>query len=147
MKQSGPFGMSMSTIERLLNFASPVILLLVWEICARTGVIDVRFFPAPSKIFTQLMVMVENGQLWKHFWASMQRLFWGFLFGGVPALILGVAMGLSRPLRMLVEPLVSATYPVPKSAILPLVLLIFGLGNNIAYRLQNSTHCYHLSSK
>jgi NitT/TauT family transport system permease protein len=76
------------------------------------------------------MVMVENGQLWKHFWASMQRLFWGFLFGGVPALMLGVAMGLSRPLRMLVEPIVSATYPVPKSAILPLVLLIFGLGES-----------------
>jgi len=60
----------------------------------------------------------------------MQRLFWGFLFGGVPALMLGVAMGLSRPLRMLVEPIVSATYPVPKSAILPLVLLIFGLGES-----------------
>jgi len=130
MKKSGTFGLSQDTVERLLNFASPLILLLIWELCARFGVIDVRFFPAPSKIFTQFMVMVENGQLWKHFWASMQRLFWGFLFGGVPALMLGVAMGLSRPLRMLVEPIVSATYPVPKSAILPLVLLIFGLGES-----------------
>jgi len=130
MKNAGTFGLSQDAVERLLNVASPLILLLIWELCARFGVIDVRFFPAPSKIFTQFMVMVENGLLWKHFWASMQRLFWGFLFGGLPALALGVAMGLSRPLRMLVEPIVSATYPVTKSAILPLVLLIFGLGES-----------------
>ena len=67
MKKSGTFGLGQDTIERLLNFASPIILLGVWEICARFGVIDERFFPAPSKIFTQLMVMVENCQLWKHF--------------------------------------------------------------------------------
>src|SRR4029077_6135957 len=41
---------------------------------------------------------------------------------------LGLAMGLYRPVRAIVDPLVAATYPVPKSAILPLVLLIFGLG-------------------
>ncbi len=122
------FSISQDSVERLLGFTSPLILLLIWELCARVGWIDVRFFPAPSKIFSQLMVLAENGQLWRHFAASMQRLFWGFLFGGVPALILGVSMGLSRTLRMLVEPLISATYPVPKSAILPLVLLIFGLG-------------------
>ncbi len=131
-KASRPFSLrpSVGTIERMLNFISPVFLLLIWEICARLGLIDVRFFPAPSKIFTQLMILAENGQLWKHFSASMQRLFWGFLFGGIPALILGVTMGLSRPLRMIVEPVISATYPIPKSAILPLVLLIFGLGES-----------------
>lgn len=122
------FRITRDTVERLLNFASPVFLLLIWEICARAGWIDVRFFPAPSKIFDQLIVLAKNGSLWVNFAASMQRLCWGFLFGGIPALILGVTMGLSRPLRMLVEPLISATYPVPKSAILPLVLLIFGLG-------------------
>ena len=37
-------------------------------------------------------------------------------------------MGLYRPVRAMVDPLVAATYPVPKSAILPLMLLIFGLG-------------------
>lgn len=124
------FRLSQDAVERLLNFASPVVLLLVWEICARMGWIDTRFFPAPSRIFSQFVVLAENGQLWVHLAASMQRLFWGFLFGGIPALILGVSMGLSRPLRMMVEPLISATYPVPKSAILPLVLLIFGLGES-----------------
>jgi len=52
----------------------------------------------------------------------------GLLLGGIPALFLGMTMGLSRPIRAAIDPLVSSTYPIPKSAILPLVLLIFGLG-------------------
>ena len=120
--------LSQNNLERIIHVASPVGLLLAWEIAARLGWIDVRFFPAPSKIFTTLMNLVENGALWRHLWASMQRLFWGFLFGGVPALLLGIGMGLNRTLRAVFDPIVSAPYPIPKSAILPLILLIFGLG-------------------
>jgi NitT/TauT family transport system permease protein len=114
--------------ELILNIVSPLIMLLVWEIAARLGWIDVRFFPAPSKIFATLIKLIETGALWKHLSASMQRLFWGFLFGGIPALLLGIAMGLNRTFRAVLDPIVSATYPIPKSAILPLILLIFGLG-------------------
>ena len=122
------FRISRGNVDRIMNVASPLGLLLLWEIAARLGWIDVRFFPAPSKIFATMMQLIENGQLWVHLKASMYRLFWGFVWGGVPALVLGIAMGLNRTLRALVEPIVSATYPIPKSAILPLILLIFGLG-------------------
>ena len=119
---------SRESTERAMNIVSPVALLLLWEICARLGWIDVRFFPAPSKVFSVMFNMIQNGLLEKHMWASLQRLFWGILFGGVPALMLGVAMGMYRTLRVIVEPIIAATYPIPKSAILPLILLIFGLG-------------------
>jgi ABC-type nitrate/sulfonate/bicarbonate transport system permease component len=122
------FRISRGNVDRIMNVASPLGLLLLWEIAARLGWIDVRFFPAPSKIFATMMQLIDNGQLWIHLKASMYRLFWGFVWGGVPALVLGIAMGLNRTLRALVEPIVSATYPIPKSAILPLILLIFGLG-------------------
>jgi len=121
-------GMSASNRDRIINVASPIALLLLWEIASRTGVLDARFFPAPSQIFETLVTLIKNGQLWNNTWASLQRLFWGALLGGIPALLLGIAMGLYRPLRAVVDPLVSATYPVPKSAIMPLILLIFGLG-------------------
>ena len=121
-------GLSREAVERLMNLISPLLLLGLWELAAQTGMIDVRFFPPPSKIFKVMWSMIENGLLWKHTWSSLQRLFWGILYGGVPALILGVAMGLYRNLRMVVEPVIAATYPIPKSAILPLILLIFGLG-------------------
>ncbi len=119
---------SRETAERLMNIVSPLALIGLWEACARLGFIDTRFFPPPTKIFGVMWTMIESGLLEKHVWASMQRLFWGILWGGAPALVLGVAMGMFRTLRVIVEPIIAATYPIPKSAILPLILLIFGLG-------------------
>jgi ABC-type nitrate/sulfonate/bicarbonate transport system permease component len=121
-------GMSAANRDRLISLASPIVLLLLWEGLVRAGVLDARFFPAPSNIFDTFVALVRDGSLWENTWASLQRLFWGFLLGGIPALLLGIAMGLNRPLRAFVDPLVSTTYPVPKSAIFPLILLIFGLG-------------------
>ena len=114
--------------DRLISILSPFLLLAVWEVAARAKMIDTRFFPAPSLILKTLVSLLDSGVLWSHTWASLQRLFWGFLLGGVPALVLGIVMGLSRPLRAAVDPLIAATYPIPKSAIFPLILLIFGLG-------------------
>jgi NitT/TauT family transport system permease protein len=122
------FKLNDGNLERLISIASPLMLLLAWEIADRVGWIDVRFFPAPSRIFETLIKLVESGALWRHLSASMQRLFWGFLFGGIPALLLGIVMGLNKTFRAIFDPIVSATYPIPKSAILPLILLIFGLG-------------------
>jgi ABC-type nitrate/sulfonate/bicarbonate transport system permease component len=119
---------SEQSLERMMNIISPLALIGLWELAARFGLIDTRFFPAPSKVFAVGYSLIENGVLMTNVWASMQRLFWGILWGGIPALILGVAMGMFRTLRMIVEPIIAATYPIPKSAILPLILLIFGLG-------------------
>lgn len=123
-------GLTAANSDRLISLASPVLLLIVWEILVRTGVLDARFFPAPSKISETFIALVRDGSLWTNTWASLQRLFWGFLLGGIPALLLGIAMGLNRPLRAFVNPLVSTTYPIPKSAIFPLILLICGLGES-----------------
>jgi ABC-type nitrate/sulfonate/bicarbonate transport system permease component len=113
---------------QLLSIASPLALLLLWDVCVRLGFVDARFFPAPSTVAQTLWAMAKSGELWLNTEASLIRLFWGFLVGGIPALGLGIAMGLSPLLRALVEPLIAATYPIPKSAIMPLILLIFGLG-------------------
>ncbi len=119
---------SLKFAERFIGFLTPLVLLGLWEGAARVGMIDARFFPPPSSIIHQFGVLVANGELADNLLASLRRLFLGMLLGGVPALFLGLAMGISRPLRAAIDPLISATYPVPKSAILPLVLLIFGLG-------------------
>ena len=114
--------------ERFIGLLTPALLLLVWEGAAHFKLIDVRFFPPPSSIVHQIGVLIASGELAANTFASLRRLALGMLLGGVPALFLGLAMGVSRPLRAAIDPLVSATYPIPKSAILPLVLLIFGLG-------------------
>nr|MDP2191055.1 ABC transporter permease [Rhodoferax sp.] len=122
------FKLSAGKQDRLISIASPLLLLLVWEIAARTGLIDTRFFPAPTTISHTMVALMGSGELWSNTWTSLRRLFWGFLLGGIPALLLGILMGLYRPLRAAVDPLIAAIYPIPKSALLPLILLIFGLG-------------------
>jgi ABC-type nitrate/sulfonate/bicarbonate transport system permease component len=119
---------SARTRDRLLNVISPLALLTLWELCARFDVIDTRFFPAPSSVLSIAVEMLQSGELVTHTAASMQRLAYGTILGGVPALVLGIVMGLNRTIRALFDPLIAATYPVPKSAILPLALLVFGLG-------------------
>ncbi len=123
-----PRAMSLRDRDRILSIASPIGLLLIWEIAARTGLIDTRFFPAPSSILALLIQMLRSGELLTHTATSLVRLGWGIRVGGVPARVLGIVMGLNRTIRALVEPIVAATYPIPKSSILPLALLVFGLG-------------------
>jgi ABC-type nitrate/sulfonate/bicarbonate transport system permease component len=114
--------------DRILSIVSPLGLLLAWELAARAGLIDVRFFPAPSDIILKLIEMARSGELTENVLISLERIVLGFLLGGVPAIVIGIAMGIWRPVRALVDPLIVATYPIPKSSLLPLILLIFGLG-------------------
>ena len=114
--------------ERIMSFASPLGLLLIWEIAGRLDSVDVRFFPVPSRIIGMMIEMIMSGELIEHVLISLQRILLGFLLGGIPAILIGITMGISRPVRDLIDPLITATYPIPKSAILPFILLIFGLG-------------------
>jgi NitT/TauT family transport system permease protein len=86
------------------------------------------FWLLPKKIGTRdwaaaLKVMQEG-----HLWVSLFRIFSGFLLGAVPGIILGVVMGMNRTIRVALDPVISAIYVLPKIAILPLVMLIFGIG-------------------
>lgn len=114
--------------DRLMSLLAPIGVLVLWELLARMHLIDTRFFPAPSSIFGTFEKLALNGTLLRNTAISLERVVLGFLLGAIPALAIGLVMGLYRPVRILVEPLIVATYPIPKSAILPLILLIFGLG-------------------
>jgi ABC-type nitrate/sulfonate/bicarbonate transport system permease component len=126
--RSRSWRVSARSYERMMSIASPIVLLLVWELAAEFAFIDTRFFPAPSSILEKMVSLLRSGELARHTITSLERLFWGVILGGVPALLLGIVMGLNRPVRALVEPLIAALYPIPKSSIVPLALLIFGLG-------------------
>ena len=114
--------------ERWLAVLSPLALLALWEALSRAGILDDRFFPAPTAIASTFVDLAKSGELWSNTWVSVRRVALGLLLGGIPALGIGLCMGLYRPVRAALDPIVAATYPIPKSAIVPLLLLIFGLG-------------------
>jgi len=114
--------------DRIIQIASPIAFVLMWEVVARFNWMDVRFFPAPSTIMATFSKMISSGEILSHLSISLQRIGWGFALGAIPALILGLAMGLFRWLRTILDPFVAFAYPIPKSSILPLIMVIFGLG-------------------
>lgn len=116
-----------------LSLLSPLALLVIWEICARAGLIQVRFFPAPSTIIATAWQMVQTREFWSDLTISLSRLAVGFVMGVVPGMLLGLAMGLFKPVEAIFKPLIAAIYPLPKIALLPLILLIFGLGEMSKY--------------
>ncbi|MEU6138110.1 ABC transporter permease [Nocardioides sp. NPDC047086] len=122
---------SASTQERVMTFAAPVLFLLVWEALARVGILDVKFFPAPSMIIDQFgYELGPEGTLQYDTFVTLRRVLIGFLVGGVPAVVIGLCMGFMRPLRLLVDPVVSMLYALPKSAMMPLLMLILGFGES-----------------
>jgi ABC-type nitrate/sulfonate/bicarbonate transport system permease component len=113
--------------DLLLAILTPVALLALWEIAARTNAIDSRLFPAPSRIFARAVDMVGSGPLLDDLGATVGRLLVGLVLGAVAGVVVGLAMGSWRPLNAALGPLFTALYALPKIAILPLLLLIFGL--------------------
>src|SRR5207249_3400346 len=75
--------MSARTRDRLLSVISPLALLILWELCARFGFIDTRFFPAPSSVVATTIEMLRTGELVTHTAVSMQRLLYGAILGGI----------------------------------------------------------------
>lgn len=120
-------------IFRTLSYFSPIVILFLWEISAQLGAIDRRFFPPPSAIAETFLSMIVSLELFRHIGATLQRVAIGFLMGAIPGLFAGVCLGLFLRPRQIVGPILAALYPVPKIAILPLILLIFGTGDMSKY--------------
>jgi NitT/TauT family transport system permease protein len=127
--------------ERFLSFASPIFLLALWEVSALVGLADTRFFPAPHSIFETLWAMLQPspdhpaGEFMRHFGDSLGRIAVGFLLGAIPGVAIGLAMGLIPWVRAIIQPLVDGTYPIPKIAILPLFIMLLGIGEESKYAI------------
>ena len=122
--------------DRALQIASPLILLVVWEILVKVGILDVRFFAPPSEIAGRLAQLINDGTMWRETAVTMRRVLVGFILASVPAVLLGIVMGINRPIRLLFTPLISAIYPVPKIALVPMIILIFGIGETAKYAVS-----------
>jgi NitT/TauT family transport system permease protein len=115
-------------LELLLSFLGPLIVLGLWEVLSRTGLIDSRFWPPPTSLIDTLMDEVRSGALFTNVRISLVRVLVGFVIAAVPGVIIGLAMGLYWPIRVLLMPLATAIYAIPKLAVLPLTMIVFGIG-------------------
>jgi ABC-type nitrate/sulfonate/bicarbonate transport system permease component len=115
--------------ERLLYLVSPIGLLVIWQALLMLGFGDRRFVPAPSDIAVRFWQLTLNGELERHVAVTLWRVFAGFVIGAVPAVAIGLLMAMFRPVRIFFDPLIAALFPIPKVALMPLLLLAFGFGD------------------
>jgi len=111
-----------------VSVAVPAALLVLWEICSRLAIVSPRYFPAPTTVGWVLVDRFGAEDLGSELLVTLTRLAFAFALAAVPAIPLGLLMGISRPVRDLVEPYLAFIFPVPKITLLPFLLIILGVG-------------------
>ncbi|HZW04580.1 MAG TPA: ABC transporter permease, partial [Anaerolineaceae bacterium] len=115
-------------LHALRRSASLLVVLVLWELLVRVGALDYRFFPAPTSVIETLVKLVATGEMPADIAISLQRVLMGFALGTILGLVLGLAAGWFKVVETVVEPLIAVFYPIPKLALLPLILILFGIG-------------------
>ena len=101
--------------RRLLPWIVFFVLIAAWQAASSAGLLPPLFMPSPAAVIDALQVLWTNGTLAQNLGASLGRI--------IPGWIIGTAAGLAAGL-----PIVSALFPIPKIALLPLLILWFGIG-------------------
>ncbi|MEU5834604.1 ABC transporter permease [Streptomyces diacarni] len=126
-------------LELSLAVAVPLVLVLLWQLAATQQWIDARVYPAPSAIAADGWERAAEGDLWPDVWATLKRVLAGYLLGTVAGYLLGLLMGALPLVRAALEPMMDALYVVPKLALLPIFLNMFGLGEGPQVALVAAT--------
>jgi len=103
-------------------------LVLLWQGGVSLGLIHSLFLPAPVTIAAALYHLTISGELWRHLSASLARLAIGWVVGTVCGIAVGLAVGLWSVARSPGMAVVSALFPIPKIALVPLFIIWFGIG-------------------
>ena len=103
-------------------------LLVTWELAGRFGWLESAFVSSPTRVVEALAGLIQSGELVDNLRITGGRMVVALIAGGGLGLILGLFLGLSRGLRQLLDPFIAALHPVPRMALLPIVLMLFGLG-------------------
>ncbi len=112
----------------LLSWLVPVVLIAAWEASARWGGLAPQVLPAPSKVALSAAALIANGELLTDMGVSLLRAIAGFVAGGLAGFALGIAVGFSPVAEALLDRSVQMLRAVPFLAVLPLVIVWFGIG-------------------
>jgi NitT/TauT family transport system permease protein len=102
--------------------------LILWEVLCRMEVVPPLFLPAPSSILAAGWDMLKSGELHENILASLYRIVIGYAIGAVCGIVFGLILGFSRWVDAVLSPIVYSIYPIPKIALLPLIILWLGIG-------------------
>ncbi len=108
----------------------PVIIVVAWELICTYGTVRIYNLPSPRVIVQDAYEKIQNGELFKHITVSFLRVLEGFFLAMISALILGILIGLSKPIEHFTELMIQILKPIPPIAWIPLAILWFGIGES-----------------
>lgn len=112
----------------VLAWLVPGALLIAWQVSSSVGWLPARVLPAPAAVLSAGLELSANGTLWENLAVSAARAITGLLIGGGIGFGLGLLNGLSRLSDRLLDPTVQMIRNVPHLALIPLVIIWFGVG-------------------
>jgi sulfonate transport system permease protein len=121
-------GVSKSTLYKWLSWAVPAGIVVLWEAAARLGWIEPQVMPAPSSVLDTAVNLARSGDLFVHLGVSLLRAGAGFAIGVTIGLGLGILTGFSPLALALLDRPIQMVRAVPFLAMLPLVIVWFGVG-------------------
>src|SRR5690606_31610091 len=108
-------------------------LLLLWQLIADAGVVPRIFLPGPDATWAALIRGLESGRMTGMLLATTERMLLGWLLASLAGIALGAVIGMSSTLRAYLEPTLEALRPLPSSAVIPVAIALFGLGDGMVY--------------
>jgi sulfonate transport system permease protein len=112
---------------RLLPWLLPILLITAWEVSARAGWLSTRVLPEPLAVLEALLRLMQSGELWQHVRTSTWRALSGLGLGGGLGLAMGLLTGSFRSAETLLDTTVQMVRNIPALALVPLVILWFGI--------------------
>lgn len=116
-----------NTFKKIIPWLIPILLLVLWQVFSMVGIIPDRILPAPIKVLQAGIYLVMTGELTTHITVSLWRASIGFLIGGGIGFLLGIFNGVFRFSELLFDTSVQMLRNIPHLALIPLVILWFGI--------------------
>ena len=111
-----------------ITWLIPMLIITIWQISVQSGWLSTRILPSPLDVVHAGITLALNGALLQHFLASLERALWGLLIGGSIGFVLGFVTGLFKIAQKLMDSTIQMIRNIPLLALVPLVVLWFGIG-------------------
>lgn len=119
----------------IFSWPFPIALFILWQLGTEHGWIAPQTLPPPQMVWDTFVSMLYSGELAQHITVSVMRVVVGFSIGGLLALLLGVAMGLSQTIKEYLYPTFKLISYIPTMGWLPLLIMVFGIGESLKFVL------------
>ncbi len=115
------------TVRKLSAWMLPILLILIWQLFSQLRLLSENILPSPLEVGQAAVRLMGTGEIFHHIAISAQRALIGFLIGGTIGFMLGLLNGISRAAEHLLDTTVQMLRNIPHLALIPLVILWFGI--------------------